>query len=181
MDRRSCLLGSAKVLAAASTVSYFDIGAAFQRQQNFLLTPEWITREALRMLEKNLQFTKEVHRDYDKGFLAKGDILELEGVYQVNPVTGRQTDQLQQFVVRQPLGPTENELKLLKQHALCHRQCVERMQMTEAEGHLRQIYNIESSIKRRDSSRRRILHPGVQALADDIDRRGLEEYRRQHG
>lgn len=110
MNRRSFLLGSAKVVAAASTVSYFDIGASVQRH-NQLVTPEYtfMTSEALRML-KPVRYTGLKGKVVDIGepgsytehvdeLLKKGDVITIDGApgeYVVGPRTGSEIELLQQ-------------------------------------------------------------------------------------
>lgn len=87
--------------ATRSDREYFDAAADFSEETDrlchTLLTSDLITREALAVLKNQLNFASRIHRSYDDQFghygaepgavirLRKGDVIALNGVYDVNP------------------------------------------------------------------------------------------------
>lgn len=82
-------LGSSALVLQASPTSFFDMGPSValgaERGYNSFSSLDWIAREALKVLNKNLTFAKHVNRLYDNQFLTPGDIITIGGKFQVNP------------------------------------------------------------------------------------------------
>jgi hypothetical protein len=58
-----------QLLWVPGRTTYFDLGA--QGPPLVWLTPDWIPKEALRLLQKNLTFTQQINRGYDAAFVSE--------------------------------------------------------------------------------------------------------------
>jgi len=75
------LLDPAELLWEPGKQVFFDLGRRIITpptvQSNTLLTISMITREALRVLENNLTFTKHINRHYDDQFKQVGSVVQV--------------------------------------------------------------------------------------------------------
>lgn len=91
------LLGSTALVLQASPTSFFDMGPSVAlgaaRGYNSFSSIDWIAREALKVLNRNLTFAKQIQRDYNRSWSAhaeqlqveEGDVIYIGGKFQVNP------------------------------------------------------------------------------------------------
>jgi hypothetical protein len=154
--RYKTAVSCAVALLVALVLRQFDTPGEFARADNTLLTISMITREALRILENNLAFTKRINRQYDDKFAIEGAKIG----YVVNarkPV--RYTVATGQALSLQDATETQVPVSLTTQDHVD-------FQFSSAD--------LKLSI---DDFGDRFIQPAVAALANKIDYNGLQLYK----
>lgn len=155
LDLRSAL-AVCVALVLTWALGLFDAHSGVLQADNTLLTISMITKEALRILENNLAFTKRVNRQYDDKFAVEG--AKIGSVVNARKpvryvVTTGQALQIQ--------DATETQVPVT----------------LTTQDHVDFQFSSADLLLSVDDFKRRFLQPAVSALANKIDNAGLKLYK----